>query len=231
MSAWGKVTPWIRPQRGWYIVLIFTGILGGFAESAILAVLAETATTIATGAKRAHIHLGPLRMHPTVDTLFLVALGLVLFRLLLQVPVSILPPRIITRIQAEMRTRLFDEFTRASWETQALDREGQLQETMTGQVGQATSAVQSAMGLVSVDPAAHRLADLCVCAERGCCLVRDRAHDFDDRLGCGRCARQVGGAPVRCLVPRSTMRAGSPSRSGSRRRRRCSAAVVLSASA
>ncbi len=149
MSAWGKVTPWIRPQRGWYIVLIFTGILGGFAESAILAVLAETATTIATGAKRAHIHLGPLRMHPTVDTLFLVALGLVLFRLLLQVPVSILPPRIITRIQAEMRTRLFGEFTRASWETQALDREGQLQETMTGQVGQATSAVQSAMGLVS----------------------------------------------------------------------------------
>jgi ATP-binding cassette subfamily B protein len=149
LSIWAKVWPLLAPQRGVYLFLVCTGIVSGFTESAILAVLAETAATIATGARRAHVHIGPLHAHPAVDTLFAVALGLVVLRLLLQVPISILPPRIISRIQAEMRTTLFGSFTRASWEVQARDREGQLQETMTGQVGQATSAVQSAMGLLS----------------------------------------------------------------------------------
>jgi len=148
-GIWNKVAPQVAPQRGAYLVLLCAGVLSAFTESMILAVLAETADTIATGAKRAHIHIAFVHTRPSLDTLFLVALGLVGVRLLLQVPSSFLPPRIITRIQAEMRERLFSAFTRASWETQALDREGQLQETMTGQIAQATSAVQSAMGLVA----------------------------------------------------------------------------------
>jgi ABC-type multidrug transport system fused ATPase/permease subunit len=124
-------------------------MLAGFTESAIMATIAEAAATIAAGATRAHLHIGPLHTHPSVDTLLLVALGLVGLRLLLQVPLSILPTRIITRVQAGMRMRLFNAYTRASWDVQARDREGQLQETMTGQVGQATVAVQSATGLVA----------------------------------------------------------------------------------
>ena len=148
-TVWQKVVPHIAPQRGAYTVLICAGVLSAFSESMILAVLAEIADTIATGAKRQRIHIAFVHAHPTLDTLFLVGLGLVGVRVLLQVPSSFLPPRIITRIQADMRERLFGAFTRASWETQALDREGQLQETMTGQIGQATSAVQNAMGLVA----------------------------------------------------------------------------------
>ena len=148
-STKAQITSLLADQR-WFVLASWTsGILSGFTESAILATLAVAAVTIAGRAKRAHIHIGPLHAHPTVDTMLLVALGLVLLRMLLQVPLAILPTRVITRVQAGMRSRLFDAYTHASWDAQARDREGQLQETMTGQVGQATVAVQSAMGLVA----------------------------------------------------------------------------------
>ncbi|MGH2864900.1 MAG: hypothetical protein ACRDJX_06580, partial [Solirubrobacteraceae bacterium] len=139
----------LKDQRWFVLASWATGMLAGFTESVIMATIAETAATIAQGAKRAHLHIGPLHTHPAIDTLLLVALGLVGVRLLLQVPLSILPTRIITRVQAGMRMRMFNAYTRTSWDVQARDREGQLQETMTGQVGQATVAVQSATGLVA----------------------------------------------------------------------------------
>jgi ABC-type multidrug transport system fused ATPase/permease subunit len=138
----------LRERRGAVATLTVSAILSGFAESATLAIIVEIAATIATGAHRAHIHLGPLH-HPGVDTLFEIVLVLVLVRLALQVPLSILPARIAAQTQAGLRTRLFHSFTRASWDVQAADREGQLQETMTGQVGQATAAVLNAMGLLT----------------------------------------------------------------------------------
>jgi ATP-binding cassette, subfamily B, bacterial len=50
-----------------------------------------------------------------------------------------------------MRRRLFDAFSRASWGMQSRDREGQLQETMTNQVNQATAgAIQTTMLITSL---------------------------------------------------------------------------------
>ncbi len=47
-------------------------------------------------------------------------------------------------MQLRLRTQLFDAFSDASWAVQAQDREGQLQETMTNQISQATTgAVQT----------------------------------------------------------------------------------------
>lgn len=93
----------LRGRRRAVLTLIFASILSGFAESATLAILAETAATIATGAHRARVHIGPLHVHPQIDTLFEVALALVIVRLLLQIPLSILPPRIASDMQAELR--------------------------------------------------------------------------------------------------------------------------------
>jgi ABC-type multidrug transport system fused ATPase/permease subunit len=135
--------------RGSVAVLAVGAILSGFAESAILVLLAETAATLAMGAHRAHLHIGPLHLSLSVNALLLAALVVVLARLALQVPLSILPPRIAAHMQARMRTDLLDAFSRGSWAVQASDREGQLQETMTGQVAQATAAVFSALGLIT----------------------------------------------------------------------------------
>jgi ATP-binding cassette subfamily B protein len=130
-------------------ILMFASILSGFCESAALAIVVETAATIATGARRTKVHIGPLHVYPQIDTMFEIALALVVIRLLLQIPLSILPPRIASDMQAELRSRLFHAFSRSSWDVQSRDLEGQLQETMTGQVGQATSALLNAMGLLT----------------------------------------------------------------------------------
>ncbi len=84
-------------------------------------------------------------------TLLLVALALTTVRLVLQMPISILPARIGADVQARLRRDLLHAFTRASWEVQSSDREGHLQETMTSQVIQATAgAVQATTLLTSL---------------------------------------------------------------------------------
>ncbi len=84
-----------------------------------------------------------------LNTLLAVGFGLALLRLFLQFPLSIVPARIASAVQAGLRIRLFDSFSRASWDVQSRDREGQLQETMTSQVLQATGGVQATTGLIT----------------------------------------------------------------------------------
>ena len=149
MSARARVRLLIGERQRWIPVLVVAAVASGFVEAAMLAIIAETAFTLASGAHEAHVHIGPLHVHAPVNTLILIALGLAIVRLALQVPLSILPPRIASQMQAALRTELFHSFSRASWDVQASDREGQLQEIMTGQVGQATGAVLNALGVMT----------------------------------------------------------------------------------
>lgn len=135
-------------RRGSVTILVIASIVSGFVEAAMLALLAEAAAALATGARHANLHLGPVHLHAAVGTLIGAAFAVVIIRLLLQIPLSILPPRIAADTQARLRTNLFHAFSQASWAMQARDREGQLQETITGQVTQATGAVLNAMGLI-----------------------------------------------------------------------------------
>jgi len=82
------------------------------------------------GRKHAHVHVGPLHATLSTGTLAAIALGLTLVRLAMQLPISILPARIAADVQAQLRSRVFHAFTRASWEVQSRDREGQLQDTI-----------------------------------------------------------------------------------------------------
>jgi ATP-binding cassette subfamily B protein len=148
-SVTAQLKALLSDRRGAVLVLAIVTVITGLAESVLLILLAETAATLATRAKGAHLHLGPLHLHASVGTLLLAALVVVIVRLALQVPISILPPRIAAHMQARLRTELFHSFSRASWDVQSRDREGQLQETMTGQVAQATAAMFNAMGLIT----------------------------------------------------------------------------------
>ncbi len=149
VSLWTRLSPMVGDRRGAIFTLAILAMLSGFVEAVLLAILAEMAVTLATGASRAHAHIGPLHLHVSLGTLFAAAFTMVIARLLLQVPLLTLSPRIAADTQAKMRTSLFHAFSRASWDVQARDREGQLQETMTNQVMQATGAVMNTMGLLT----------------------------------------------------------------------------------
>jgi ATP-binding cassette subfamily B protein len=139
----------IGDRRRTVVALALGSIVSGFTEAGLLAVIAELATTLVSGAKRAHVHVGGVQVHVPVGTLLIIAFGLAFVRLLLQAPLSILPARIAADVQAGLRERLFDSYTRASWDVQSRDREGQLQETMTGQVMQATGAALQSTALIN----------------------------------------------------------------------------------
>jgi ATP-binding cassette, subfamily B, bacterial len=85
----------------------------------------------------------------SVGTLLIVAFALTALRLLFQIPLSLLPSRISADVLASVRARLFNAFTRASWTVQSEDREGQLQEMLSGQAIQAASGATQATQLIT----------------------------------------------------------------------------------
>jgi ATP-binding cassette subfamily B protein len=150
-TARARLSLLLGDRRGAVAALAGSSILSGFAEAGMLVLLTQIAAAIATGSRHVHTHVGPLRLHTTVGELLLLALALTAFRLVLQVPISVLPARIGAEVQARLRRDLLHAFTRASWSMQSSDREGHLQETMTSQVIQATSgAVQATTLLTSL---------------------------------------------------------------------------------
>jgi ABC-type multidrug transport system fused ATPase/permease subunit len=134
---------------GAVLALVGSSILSAFTEAATLAVLAQIASGLVKGSKHLHVHVGSISVDASLPTLIKVAFGLTLLRLVMQIPLSILPARIAADVQAKLRTGLFDAFTRASWGMQAQDREGQLQETMTLQVAQATAGALQTSTLIT----------------------------------------------------------------------------------
>jgi ABC-type multidrug transport system fused ATPase/permease subunit len=137
-SMRSRIGTLIGDRRHLIVGLSVSSILSGFAEAATLALVAQIAASFVTGAKEVHLHAGPVDVHAPLGTLIIIAFGFTILRIALQIPLSVLPARIASDVQARMRTKLFDAFTRASWAMQSRDREGQLQETMTNQVTSAT---------------------------------------------------------------------------------------------
>lgn len=123
--------------------------LTGLAEAMTLALLAQIAAALVRGGRHAYVHLGVIHLHAPVVTLIWVAVGLCLVRLALQLPISILPAQITADVQASLRVKLFNAYTRASWGEQSGDREGQLQDTMTTQTMQATGGALQATLLIT----------------------------------------------------------------------------------
>ena len=138
----------IRGQRKLIAVIAALAIVSSLVEATMLTLIAQVVTTVVK-VNGGHERLGLLHIHGSTETLILIALGLSLVRLALQVPSSTLPARIAADIQARMRTDLVDSFTAASWEVQSRDREGQLQETMTSQITQATVGMTSLLGMIT----------------------------------------------------------------------------------
>ncbi len=143
----------IGDRRRLIAALAACSIVSGFIEAATLALVAHLAVSLVGQARHGsgagHTQLSLFNLHASEGTLILVAFALCGLRLLFQVPLSILPARIASDVQARVRTELFDAFSRASWSVQSGDREGRLQEVMTGQVMQAVGGAVGMTGLIT----------------------------------------------------------------------------------
>ena len=147
MSA--RLTVLLGERRRTVVALAGASVVSGFTEAAMLAVLAQIAVVLVGGKGHHPTKLQGLDLHLSANTLLLAAFCLAVFRLLMQFPLSILPARIAADVQSGLRKRLFMAFTLASWGVQSSDREGQLQETMSGQVVQATGGALMATSLIT----------------------------------------------------------------------------------
>lgn len=134
----------LRGQRSLALALVVTSVFAAICESAILALLAEVAASLVTRSPIAVFQLGPLHADARIRLLLAVGLSLALFRIALQAVLAYFPARICADFQANMRNRLFREFTQASWAEKSTDREGSFQEISTSQVIQATQGVMQA---------------------------------------------------------------------------------------
>lgn len=114
----------------------------GLAEAGVLAVVARTATALASGSQSVDASVGPIHVHASLSHLLLAGAALAVLRLILTVPTAALGAQITADVQEKMLRHLFDAFVRSSWAAKASDREGHLQELMTNQV---TQAIQGSM--------------------------------------------------------------------------------------
>lgn len=130
-------------------LLAVASLLSGLAEAGILAVVAQVAATLATGASMVEAQIGPIHVRSSIPTLLAAGAALSLARLLLQAPIAYIPAKIGADVQASLRTRLFNAFSRASWAEQSRDRDGHFQELMTAQVIHATQAAMQAALLLT----------------------------------------------------------------------------------
>ncbi len=146
---WAQMRPLLGRRRRSVVALVGFSVLSGFTEAGVLAVVAQVAASLVSGAHEVNASIGPFSIHATVGGLLAVASALAVVRLALQVPISMLPARMAADVQAQLREGLFDAFTRASWSIQAREREGHLQEMMTSQVVQATQGAMQVNILIT----------------------------------------------------------------------------------
>jgi ATP-binding cassette subfamily B protein len=139
----------IGERRRKVVALVWFSMLSAICEAATLALVAQIAVALVKHAKQVSLSVAHVHLHAHVATLIAIALGLAVVRTLLQLPLSILPARISSEVQAALRVKLFHAFTGASWTVQSRDREGQLQDTMSTQVMQATGGALQATNLIT----------------------------------------------------------------------------------
>ena len=122
-------------------------VVSGFTEAAMLAVIAQIAVSLAGSGK---VRLHGLHMHASTDTLILIAFGLAIAPPADSVPA--LGPACAYRRRRPDPDCAGASTTPsrvASWSVQSADREGQLQETMSGQVIQAGNGALQITSLIT----------------------------------------------------------------------------------
>jgi ATP-binding cassette, subfamily B, bacterial len=121
----------------------------GFSESMILALVAHTALAMVDGLERVQTSIGVVDVDLRLATVLGIAAALGIIRLVLQVGLAYVPTRVAADTQVELRDGLFEAYSESSWEIQAADRDGHLQELLTNQVNNGAAALLHLSTLLS----------------------------------------------------------------------------------
>jgi ATP-binding cassette subfamily B protein len=134
----------VNSQRRRLILMSITAVLGGFAEAAILVLIARIAFALASTHSGVKVDAGPLgSITFTVPALLGIAAALVAVRMVLQVFQTVLAGRATLSIVNRVRRELVDLYLGAAWPLQASQREGRLQELLTTYAGATSGSVQA----------------------------------------------------------------------------------------
>lgn len=135
-----------RRRRVALICIISVGI--GFADAAVLLIVARTAFALTEPGRVVSLPLGPIGdLDIGVTGLIGIAVGIVGMKLLAQLWVARANARMIARLIADNRHVLVRGFLNASWALQSEERQGKLQELASGFTMQNAAALSAVLSL------------------------------------------------------------------------------------
>jgi len=149
MRIWRTLRPLFAGEVLRITGLSISSFLAGIAEATLLVVVANLALAI-SGATEAAGDLGQFGdFDMSIDTMFLVALGLTVARLLLQFMAAHLTAAMSARLTQRIREGTFADYVHASWAVQAAEEEAAIQDLLLRHVGKAQSAVATLSNAIS----------------------------------------------------------------------------------
>jgi len=124
--------PYLRRNRGRLAVLSSASLLGGFAEAAVLVVIARVAFAITQQHSSVTVSAGPVGPYDvSVPTLIALAAVATLVRLALNVVTAWEGATVTSSVLARVRSTITRAFMHASWGLQSSERQGHVQELLT----------------------------------------------------------------------------------------------------
>jgi ABC-type multidrug transport system fused ATPase/permease subunit len=149
-DAWARLRPLVHARPRQLVLLAVRAVIAGFLEAGVLVVLVQIAFTISSGDDKIEVVLGPLgSVTFTLTSLFLIALGLGILRLVVQVADSRLASRISAEALVTLRREVTTAYEASSWPRQAEEREGSFQEVVGGHTARVAGAVLVLAGALS----------------------------------------------------------------------------------
>jgi ABC-type multidrug transport system fused ATPase/permease subunit len=141
-----------RGRRRSLVAIAVASTIGGFAEAAVLVVVARLAFALASDDSEVRVSLGPLgRATLSFGALVAIAVGVTLFRMALQTYQTQLSATTSAQVNTDIRVRLTRSFLAASWNLQSAQRTGRLQEMVGSYAAYASSiTLQFANGIVAL---------------------------------------------------------------------------------
>lgn len=148
--AWRRLSPFFRSARRLLFGVVVVAIVAGFVEAGLLTLIATMAVGLANGESGVMYSLGPVTVDMDRSTTFTVAVGMALLRAGLQLVLAYLPARMSARVLSDLRIRLFEAFSSASWSVKSTERDGAFQNLMMQNASYAAlTAVSMGVGLTA----------------------------------------------------------------------------------
>jgi ATP-binding cassette subfamily B protein len=136
--------PLARPQRRRLAAMSVASILAGFAEAGLLIVMARIAFALAEADDKIHVHAGPFGEHVlNLWQLLAFAALLAISRMILQGIAAVMASRVNASVMLTVRNGLARQFLGADWKLQSRQREGRLQEYLSGYAASAGGSIQA----------------------------------------------------------------------------------------